>query len=255
MGGRQVSERAPVIGISAALEQARWGTWDSLVVLSPRNYSLAVQRAGAVALLLSPDEAVVEEPDRVLDLLDGLLLSGGSDVHPESYGAEPDPETKPARIERDRFEIALARAAVARDMPVLAVCRGMQILNVAFGGTLEQHISNLDVHRHTPGAFHDHEVVLDAGSLAAQVSGTERLRVKSHHHQGVADVGAGLEVTGRAGEDGLIEALEMPGCDFALGVLWHPEEDHGEEGPHPIADLVDAARKYASRLTSVRRHS
>jgi putative glutamine amidotransferase len=244
---------SPVIGITAAVEQARWGSWDALVVLSPRNYSLTVQRAGALALLLSPDQAVVDDPDRLLDRLDGLLLSGGADINPVTYGAEADPKTRPGRIERDRFEIALARAAVARDMPVLAVCRGMQILNVAFGGTLEQHIPNLEVHRHTPGAFHDHEVVLDPESLAARVSGAERLRVKSHHHQGVADVGAGLEVTGRAAEDGLIEALEVTGCEFALGVLWHPEEDHGEEGPHPIADLVDAARTYASRLTSVRR--
>jgi putative glutamine amidotransferase len=241
-----------VIGISASLEHARWGSWDTLVLLSPRNYSLAVQRAGAVALLLSPDEAVADDPDRVLDLLDGLLLSGGSDVNPVSYGAEPEPETRPAPEERDRFEIALARAAVARDMPVLAVCRGMQILNVAFGGTLEQDIPNLQVHRHTPGAFHDHAVALKPGSLAAQVTGAERLQVKSHHHQGVAALGERLDVTGRAVEDDLIEAIEVPGCSFALGVLWHPEEDQGADGVHPIAALVDAARSHGSRLTSVR---
>jgi putative glutamine amidotransferase len=247
-----VSEHAPVIGITAALEEARWGTWDTLAVLSPRNYSLAVQRAGAVALLLSPDDAVADDPDRLLGLLDGLLLSGGSDVNPVSYGAHPDPATRPAREERDRFEIALARAAVTRDMPMLAVCRGMQILNVAFGGTLDQDIPNLEVHRHTPGAFHDHEVALEAGSLAAEVTGAERLRVKSHHHQGVAKLGDPLTVTGRAVEDDLIEALEIPGCRFAVGVLWHPEEDQGADGVHPIAALVDAARGHASRLTSVR---
>jgi putative glutamine amidotransferase len=237
-----VSDRPPVIGISAALEQARWGSWDTLVVLSPRNYSLAVQRAGAVALLLSPDDAVADDPGRVLDLLDGLLLSGGSDVNPVSYGAELQPETRPAREERDRFEIALARAAVARDMPLLAVCRGMQILNVAFGGTLNQHIPNLEIHRHSRGAFHDHEVVLEPGSLAADVIGRERLRVKSHHHQAVAALGEGLVISGRAAEDDLIEAIEMPGCGFALGVLWHPEEDQDEDRRHPIASLVDAAR-------------
>jgi putative glutamine amidotransferase len=247
-----VSNNAPVIGISAALEQARWGNWDTLVLLSPRNYSLAVQRAGAVALLLSPDEAVAAEPNLVLDRLDGLLLTGGSDVNPESYGAEAHPETRPGRIERDRFEIALARAAVARDMPVLGVCRGMQILNVAFGGTLDQHIPNLQIHRHTPGAFHDHEVALEPGSLAARVAGGERSRVKSHHHQGLATLGDRLEVTGSAVEDDLIEAIEVPECRFALGVLWHPEEDEDPEGSHPVRALVDSARDYASRLTSVR---
>ena len=235
-----MTNATPVVGISGALEQARWGSWDSLVVLSPRNYSLAVQHAGALALILSPDDAVTEDPDRLLDRLDGLLLSGGADLNPVSYGAEPQPETRPGLEERDRFEIALARAAVARDMPVLGVCRGMQILNVALGGTLRQHIANLAVHRNTPGVFHDHEVALEPDSLAARVAGAERLRVKSHHHQGVAKLGEGLVVSGRAVEDDLTEAIEVPGCTFALGLLWHPEEDWGE-GIHPIGELVRAA--------------
>jgi putative glutamine amidotransferase len=239
-----VNSRKPVIGISAALEQARWGSWDSLALLSPRNYSLAVQRAGAQALILPPDDAVAEHPDQLLDLLDGLLLSGGSDVAPVSYGATPHEETRAGSEERDRFEIALARAAAARDMPVLGVCRGMQILNVAFGGTLDQHIANLEIHRHTPGAFHDHEVVLERASLGARAAGAERLLVKSHHHQGVATLGDGLVVTGRAVEDDLIEAIELPGRRFALGVLWHPEEGEAAEGPHPISGLVGAAREY-----------
>lgn len=222
-----MTERAPVIGITAALEQARWGSWDTLVVLSPRSYSVAVQRAGAVALVLAPDDAVAEDPGHVVDLLDGLLLSGGSDVNPVSYGAQPHPETRPAREERDRFEIALARRAIERGIPVLGVCRGMQMLNVACGGTLDQHIGRLDVHRHTPGAFHDHEVALEPGSVAEQAAGSARLWVKSHHHQGVERLGAGLVVTGRAVEDDLVEAIEMPAPGFVLGVLWHPEEDHG----------------------------
>ena len=242
MGGGEVNERIPAIGVSAALEEARWGSWDTLVLLSPRNYSLAVQRAGALALLLSPDEAVADDPDRVLDRLDGLLLSGGSDVNPASYGAEAAPETRPARIERDRFEVALARAAVARDMPLLGVCRGMQILNVAFGGTLVQHLENLEVHRHTPGAFHDHEVVLEPGSQAAGATGTERLRVQSHHHQGVGKLGEGLIVTGRAVEDDLVEAIELEGSRFAVGLLWHPEESQPEQGRNPISALVEAAQ-------------
>lgn len=237
-----MTDRRPVIGITAALEEARWSRWDTLVLLSPRNYSLSVQRAGGVAVLLSPDDAVAQDPGLVLDRLDGLLLSGGSDVNPASYGAEPHPGTTPARIERDRFEVALAQAAVERDMPLLGVCRGMQILNVAFGGTLDQDIPNLDVHRHTPGAFHDHGVALEPGSLAGRAAGSERLQVKSHHHQGVAALAESLTVTGHAVEDGLIEAIEQPERAFALGVLWHPEEDGTGGTPPPISALVDAAR-------------
>jgi putative glutamine amidotransferase len=228
----------PVIGICAAIEQARWGSWDSLAVLSPRNYSLAVQREGGLGLVLPPDESIAAEPGDLLDLLDGLLLSGGSDIDPGTYGESPRPETSGARPERDRFEIALARAAIERGIPLLGVCRGMQLLNVARGGTLDQHIDNLEVHRHTLGAFHDHEVVLEHGSLAAHAAGAERLRVSSHHHQGVGRLGEGLLVTGRAAEDDLIEAIELPRSAFVLGVLWHPEEDP-QTGP--VAALVSAA--------------
>jgi putative glutamine amidotransferase len=228
----------PVIGISAAIEQARWGSWDSLVLLSPRTYSLAVQRAGAIAVLLSPDDAVAGDPGQLLDLLDGVLIAGGADINPELYGAEVEPGTVPGRIERDRFELALARAALERDMPLLGVCRGMQLLNVALGGTLQQDIANLDVHRHTPGAFCDHRVVLEPGSLAARAAGDDEIAVKSHHHQGVSEVGDGLEATGRADSDDLIEAIEVPGKAFALGVLWHPEE---QERSGIVSALVEAA--------------
>jgi putative glutamine amidotransferase len=228
----------PVIGICAAIEQARWGSWDSLAVLSPRNYSLAVQREGGLGLVLPPDESIAAEPGDLLDLLDGLLLSGGSDIDPGTYGESPRPETSGGRPERDRFEIALARGAIERGIPLLGVCRGMQLLNVACGGTLDQHIGNLEVHRHTLGAFHDHEVVLEHGSLAARAAGAERLPVRSHHHQGVGRLGEGLLVTGRAAEDDLIEAIELPESAFVLGVLWHPEEDP-QAGP--VAALVTAA--------------
>jgi putative glutamine amidotransferase len=185
----------------------------------------------------------VDDPGRLLDRLDGLLLSGGSDVNPLSYGAEPHPQTRPGLIERDQFEIALTLAAIERDMPVLGVCRGMQIFNVALGGTLDQHIDNLDVHRHTPGAFHDHEVVLEPGSLAARAAGAERVMVKSHHHQGVGALGEGLIVSGRAADDDLIEAVELPDPRFALGLLWHPEQEEAEAAPRPLAALIEAARE------------
>ena len=231
----------PVIGICAAIERARWGAWNTLVLLSPRNYSLAVQREGAIALMLSPDDAVADEPEQLLDMLDGLILAGGSDVDPASYGAEPHPETRGTNADRDRFELSLARAALERDMPVLGICRGMQMLNVACGGTLEQHLDDIQTHRHTPGQFCDHEVALEADSLAARAAGGDRVAVKSHHHQGVAQLGEGLAATGRD-PGNLIEAIELPDRQFALGVLWHPEED---EQSRIIGALVEEARARA----------
>ena len=130
----------PVIGICAAIESARWAAWEVVVNLSPRTYSLAVQRAGGLALILPPDDVVAESPDELLDMLDGLILAGGSDIDPASYGAKPHPETRGTRPERDRFEIALGTRALERDMPVLGICRGMQMLNVIQGGTLNQHL-------------------------------------------------------------------------------------------------------------------
>jgi putative glutamine amidotransferase len=233
----------PAIGICAALERARWGPWDDTVTMLPSSYARAVQAADAMALLLPPDEAATEAPDAVLDLLDALILAGGGDVDPSTYGAAPHPETSGARIERDRFEIALARRALQRDMPLLGVCRGMEILNIALGGTLVQHLPDClgsNEHRHTPGAFADHEVRLEPGSLAARAAGAEQLAVRSHHHQGVDELGEGLVPSGWSASDDLVEAIELPGHRFALGVLWHPEEE--EERSGVIAALVESAR-------------
>lgn len=218
----------PVVGVSCAVEQARWGVWDQPALVLPRAYALAIQSAGALALLLSPDDAVAAEPDRLLDLLDGLIVSGGGDLDPGSYGAEPHPETRGANPERDRYELALAERAIERDLPVLGICRGMHVLNVARGGTLLQHLPDVvghEQHRHTPGSFSDHPVDLEPGSKAARIAGGAEVRVKSHHHQGLDRLGEGVEVTGRAREDGVVEAIELPRCSFAVGVLWHPEED------------------------------
>lgn len=216
--------------------------------LSPRTYSLAVQRAGGIALILPPDDVVAESPDDLLDLIDALILAGGSDIDPGSYGAQPHPETRGTWPERDRFEIALGTRALERDMPVLGICRGMQMLNVIQGGTLNQHVRDLvdnDLHRHTPGVFTDHRVELDAGSLAARVVGGERTEVKSAHHQGVEELGEGVTATGRA-DDGLVEAIELPGKSFVVGVLWHPEED---ERSRVVGTLVEEAR---SRMAETR---
>lgn len=233
---------APAIGICAAVERVRRDPWDEVVAMVQRTYPAAVQRAGAVALVLPPDESAAGSPDAVLDRVDGLLLAGGADVDPASYGETPHPETGLVWPERDRFEIALARRAIERQLPVLGACRGMQMLNVALGGTLQQHLPEVigtERHRHTPGLFGDHEVRLEAGSLAARAAGGERGLVKSHHHQGIAKLGRGLVASGWSLDDEVIEAIEIPGEPYVLGVLWHPEEDE-ESGV--IASLVEAAR-------------
>jgi len=237
-----LSGARPVIGICTAIESARWAAWELLVNLSPRSYSLAVQRAGGISLLLPPDDVVAESPDELLDLVDGLILAGGSDIDPGSYGARPHPTTTGTRPERDRFEIALGTRALERDIPVLGICRGMQMLNVIQGGTLQQHIPEAignDDHRHTPGAFSDHDVLLEPGSLAERVVGAERTAVSSGHHQGVGELGEGLVASGRADGDDLVEAIELPDKSFAVGVLWHPEED---ERSRVVGALVEEAR-------------
>lgn len=232
-----------MIGICAATEKARWGAWDVLVNLSPRGYSLAVQRAGGLAIILPPDDTVAESPDLVLELIDGLILAGGSDIDPGSYGAKPEPETVNTWPERDRYEIALGTRALERDMPLLGICRGMQMLNVIQGGTLVQHIPGLELHRHTPGAFTDHRVRLEAGSLAERVVGGELTEVKSAHHQGLEQLGEGVRASGHA-DDGAVEAIELPDKTFAVGVLWHPEED---ERSRVVGSLVEEARSRGPR--------
>jgi putative glutamine amidotransferase len=233
----------PVIGICSATERARWSVWDQEALITPRSYVNAVQRAGGLAVLLPPDERAQEDPDEVLDIIDGLILAGGTDIDPAAYGARRHTETTHTTPRRDRFEIALARRALERELPLLGICRGMQLLNVACGGTLLQHLPESHghhEHRRTPGTFDgaDHDVRLAAGSLAARVAGEELHRTKSHHHQGIDRLGEGLEVSGWSTLDDLPEAIELPGAGFALGVQWHPEAD----GTSPlIASLVREA--------------
>lgn len=233
----------PAIGICAAIERVSWGVWNEYeVTLVPRSYVRAVQRAGGLGIVLPPDDAVVADPGLLLDRVDGLILAGGADVDPASYGAEPHAETRGTWPDRDRFEIALARAALERDMPVLGICRGMQLLNVALGGTLDQHLPDSvghGIHRALSGTFGEHHVRLAADSLACAAAGMEGFVVFSHHHQGVKQVGEGLRVSGWSVDDDLVEAIELPDKRFALGVVWHPEEDPDS---NVIAALVDAAR-------------
>ena len=231
-----------MIGICSATEIVRWRDWKVLCNISPRTYSDAVQDAGGLALVLPPDDVSAESPDETLDLLDGLVLAGGSDVDPGTYGARPHPETNGTWPERDRFELALAHRALERDIPLLGICRGFQMLNVALGGTIEQHLPDAvghERHREVSGVFSDHEVRLEPGSLAARAVGGEATGVKSHHHQGLGELGEGLVVTGRSVDDDLVEAVELPDHDYVLGVLWHPEED---QRSRVIGSLVERAR-------------
>ncbi len=242
--GRGRALSAPVVGICAAVERVSWGVWDGYeVTLAPRTYVKALQRAGAIALVLPPDPAAVSDPDLLLDLVDALLLAGGADIDPSSYGAEAHPETKGTWPERDAFELALTRRALERDMPVLGICRGMQLINVATGGTLDQHLPESigdGRHRSVAGTFGTHQVRIAPGTLACSAAGTEGLLVMSHHHQGVAKLGEGLKVSGWSADDDIVEAVELPDRSFALGVVWHPEEDEASE---IIPALVDAARE------------
>jgi putative glutamine amidotransferase len=233
-----------VVGICAALERARWSVWDQEAILLPRSYVDAVQDAGALALLLAPDPALIDDPGEILERIDALMLAGGADIDPASYGEEAEPDTVGTVPERDRFEIALAREAIERDMPVLGICRGMQLLNVALGGTLLQHLPDRfghHEHRRVLGSFDgaDHDVAIEPNTLAMEVVGEATHPTKSHHHQGVDCIGAGLVVSGSSAFDGLPEAIELPSKRFVLGVQWHPEAD--AESP-VVGALVAAAR-------------
>jgi putative glutamine amidotransferase len=232
-----------VIGICAALERARWSVWDQRAALVPGGYYAAVQRAGGLALGLVPDEQSVREPGEVLELIDGLMLAGGADIDPSSYGEPAHPETHDTVPERDAFEIALTAAAIEADMPVLGICRGMQLINVALGGTLVQHLPDLvghGDHRRVLGSFDgaEHDVMLIEGSLAASAAGELVHVTKSHHHQGVDRLGEGLVVSGISDLDEFPEAIELPDRRFVLGVQWHPEAD--PESP-VVGALVQAA--------------
>ena len=230
----------PLIGITAYAEpEVRWGVWKTPAALIPLAYVHAIEGAGGRPLLVPPSEEGIEE---TLDALDGLLFSGGSDLDPALYGQDAHAETNGIRPERDRGELALLTAALERDLPVLAVCRGSQVLNVARGGNLVQHLPELvgdEKHKHTPGVFADHEIDVQAGSKVGQLLG-QRAPVKSHHHQGFGRLGDGLVASAWA-EDGTLEALEDPSRRFAVGVLWHPEE--GEDAALFEA-LVEEARAY-----------
>jgi putative glutamine amidotransferase len=234
----------PVIGITSYAQDARWGVWHLPAALVPLAYVDAVERAGGRALVVPPAEEDIEE---TLDALDGIVFSGGADVDPGHYGAEAHPETDVPHTRRDAGELALLQAALARDLPTLAICRGFQLLNVARGGDLVQHLPETvgnDVHKRVPGEFAVHPVEVKEGSRLASIVGPVP-EVTSHHHQALGRVGEGLVESAWAA-DGTLEAVEDPTLRFAVGVQWHPEES---EDAALFEALVEQARAYRAGRT------
>ncbi len=229
----------PVVGITSYVEKARWGVWDVPAAVLPFSYVARVEAAGATAVVLPPSAAA---DATVLERLDAVVFAGGADLDPALYGEPAHAETAGLRPERDAAEVSLMRAALDRDLPLLGICRGMQLLSVVRGGTLVQHLPELvgnERHRPAPGVYGLHDVRLEPGSLAHRLLG-DRVSVPSYHHQGLASAGS-LTVTGWA-DDETPEVVEDPGKQFALGVLWHPEAG---EDPRLFEALVSAASRRA----------
>ncbi len=234
----------PVIGITTYAQEATWGVWRLPAALVPLDYVDAVERAGGRPVLVPPSEDGVDE---TLDALDGVVFSGGADVDPALYGAEAHPETDTPQARRDAAELALLAAALERDLPTLAICRGFQLLNVARGGDLVQHLPETvghQEHRRVPGQFAEHPVEVREGTRLAAIVGA-RGKVTSHHHQGVGRLGDGLVESAWAA-DGTLEGIEDTSRRFVLGVQWHPEMG---EDQALFETLVDEARAYRASRT------
>jgi gamma-glutamyl-gamma-aminobutyrate hydrolase PuuD len=232
----------PLIGITCYVEQARWSDWDTPAALIPHTYVRAVEHAGGRPMIVPPSVEAVAE---TLDALHGIVFSGGADLDPRLYDAARHPETGVVREDRDRSETALMRGALERAMPMLAICRGMQLLNVVRGGDLEQHLPDRTNEPHSaPGEFIRHDIDIEDGSrLRALLA--DRQMVPSHHHQAPRQIGEGLRAVARAPDD-TTEAVEDPAATFCVGVLWHPEE--GEDRALFEA-LVNEATIYAKERT------
>ena len=239
------SESKPVIGLTTYLEQAKTGIWDVPAAFLPKVYFEAVNRAGGIVVLLPPQPVDANVAARVLDVLDGLIITGGKDVDPARYGQEPHPATDEPRRDRDAWEDALLTAAIERELPFLGICRGAQVLNVALGGTLHQHLPDvLGTTRYNAGGgtFTENTVAVEASTrLAAVLSGTDSLDIKSYHHQAIDVLADGLVVSARS-DDGTVQAVELEAVPFGLAVQWHPEEN--PDDIRLFEGLVEAARKY-----------
>jgi putative glutamine amidotransferase len=232
--------RVPIVGVTTYRQQASWGAWDRPAAVLPASYVDTVAAAGGSPVLLPPYEnaTAVGRAASIVTRLDALVLVGGGDVDPGRYGQEPHPATSGVDPGRDASEFDLLGAALDADLPVLAICRGMQVLNVYLGGTLVQHVPDVvghEGHRPAQGCFGAVEVITEAGSMVAKILG-ERAIVRCSHHQAIDVMGRGLVVTARS-LDGLIEAVELPEARFVVGVQWHPEEDLDQR---PFRALLDA---------------
>ncbi|WP_029929496.1 gamma-glutamyl-gamma-aminobutyrate hydrolase family protein [Nocardia otitidiscaviarum] len=237
MPGNTAPGGRPVIGLSTYSERARYGVWDHEAVLLPRDYADLVERAGGIPVLLPPVGSATAE---LVARLDGVVLTGGADLDPGRYGAAPHPTVRQIRPGRDEFEFTLFERARAAELPVLAICRGMQLVNVALGGTLLQHLPDVlghDEHCRVPGVFTPTRVRTAPGSRLAAIVGP-RVLAHCHHHQAIDRLAPGLTVSARA-EDGIIEAAESDTGPFLVGVQWHPEADATEH--RLMRALVDAA--------------
>jgi putative glutamine amidotransferase len=241
----------PVIGLTSYRQRAQTGVWDVQASFLPAVYIDAVTRAGGIAVLLPPqpvDPAIAAD---VVDGLDGLIVTGGSDVDPARYGAAAHPATDRPKPLRDDWETALLEAAIETGVPFLGICRGLQVLNVQRGGSLIQHLPDVlgdDRYNKGGGVFATNEVAIEADSeLADLLDDASALAVKSYHHQAVDRVGDGLRVTARS-SDGVVQAVELDGVPFGLAVQWHPEEDAADDA-RLFEGLVDAARAYRLALS------
>lgn len=230
---------------------ANFGAWtDVEVSMVWQHYVEAISGAGGAPVVFPVDDCYVGDPELALDAVDGIVLTGGRDLEATSYGAQQNPENEPGDELRDRVELALAAAAVEADLPLLGVCRGMQLLNVALGGGIDQHLADPDgLHRGEPGAFVGHEVEAVAGSTLARIIGEAAVEVRSHHHQGVEPIADRLRVAGHS-PDGLVEAVENPDARFCVAVLWHPEEDLPGGGAELYGALVAAADRRRAEVAA-----
>ncbi len=241
-----MTDQKPVIGVTSFVESVRWGHWSALGALTPFAYVRAIASAGGRPVQLPPDADAVDE---TLDRLDGLVVTGGIDVDSALYGAEQHPTTAGVRAEQDQAELALLEGALELDLPLLAICRGSQLLNVLRGGDIVQDLAEGDgrpeLHGDGTGDASMHEIRTREGTRLAELLGA-RTVVASEHHQALGRIGHGLEESGWAA-DGMVEAVEDPGKRFALGVLWHPERAESSE---LFAALVEEARRFRRERTS-----
>jgi putative glutamine amidotransferase len=237
----------PVIGLTTYLERAQQGVWDVRASFLPQQYFDGVTSSGGAAILLPPQPSPVPAADVVLDRIDGLVLTGGLDVQPELYGAERHPLTDPARPDRDDWELALLRGARERGIPVLGICRGLQLINVDAGGTLHQHLPDVlgtDRYQLGGGVFARNDVVVSGETMLSELVGTGSLTVSSYHHQGIDRLGEGL-IPAAHSDDGLVQAVVDTAHGHLVGIQWHPEED--AEDRRLFEDLVTQARAFAAR--------